>query len=124
MIHIRKGQLNRIGLSLRELSIATDPEEYRFDFVSENSKDVSRSVTLTPVSSTVRLQVFEIWEPVPPAQKPLPPSLEFPLTGYYNYEVYQTASNNLVEVGLLKVVGEDEVIQEYIEQGNSQVYGG
>lgn len=115
MIHIRKNQLNKIALSLSELSISTDPQEYRFEFTSENSKDISYSLTLEPVSSTERLQVFEIEEGV---------DITFDKVGYYNYEVYQTTGNNLVETGLLRVIGEQQVVQQHISSANQQVYGG
>lgn len=110
--------MNLIGLSLRELSIDGDPEEYRFEFTSENSKDVKVILTKIPSSSTNRLQVFSIPEGV--GYTPV----DFPITGYYSYEVYQTTGNNLVEVGLLRVIGEGEVVQEHISTANQQVYGG
>lgn len=114
MINIRKGQLNKVGLSLSELSIVGDPEEYRFELKSENSKDVTHTFTKTPVSSTSRMQLFEITEPT---------DVAFTLTGYYTYEIYQTTANNLVEVGLLRVVAENEEVQEYEPSGTDQVYG-
>ncbi len=114
MIHIRKGQINKVGLSLQELSVIGDPEEYRFELKSENSKAIAHTLTLTPDSSTARMQVFEIEEGV---------DVTFTSEGFYSYEIYQTTANNLVEVGLLRVVGADEVVIEYPQSGNAQVYG-
>lgn len=115
MIHVYKDQINKIGLTLSELSVPGDPEEYRFEFTSENSKDVKYSLTLTPTSSTKRLQIFDIEEGE---------DVIFDLPGFYSYEVYQTAANNLVEVGLLRVIAEEETAQEYISTSKAQVYGG
>lgn len=115
MIHIRKNLLNKIGLTLRELSIEGEPEEYLLNFVSENSKDVTCSIITVPVSSTNRLQVFEFTEGT---------DITFENTGFYSYDVYQTTSNNFVETGLVRVIGEDEVVQEHISTVIQQVYNG
>lgn len=114
MIHIRKDRVNRVSLSLSELSICGDPEEYRFELKSENSNDIAYTFIKEPVSSTSRLQTFEIEEGV---------DVTLPLGGYYSVEIYQTAANNLVEVDLLRVATEDETTQEYTDTSTSQVYG-
>ena len=115
MIHITKDQLNKIDLTLRELSILTDPEEYHFIFTSEDSKDIVVELTTEPTTSTERIQTFEITEGT---------DVTFDLPGYYSYEVYQTAQNNLVETGLLRVLGAEEAPIVYPESGKTQVYGG
>lgn len=115
MINILKGQVNRVSLSLSELSITGDPEEYRFELKSESSKDITHSFILEPVSSTSRAQVFEIEEGV---------DVVFTVDGYYSYEVYQTNANNLVEVGLLRVITDQSDAQQYPNTSISQVYGG
>jgi hypothetical protein len=114
MISIVKGTLNKLGLSVSELSNCDEPFEYRIDFVSENSEDLKYSVTKTPTNASNRLQIFEIEEGV---------DVTFALDGYYSYEVYQTTSDNLVEVGLLRVVSQEVAVPTIPESKNPQVYG-
>ena len=113
MVTIKKGILNKIGFSLSELSICGEPEEYRMEFISENTKDLQYSITKTPINISTRLQVFEIDEPT---------EIDFAVEGYYAYEIYQTTSDNLVEIGILRVEGADEVIQTITNSKNPQVY--
>jgi len=96
---INKGIVNVVGFSLKELANCDEPFEYRMVFTSENSKDVELTLIKTPISSSDRLDVFEIDEPN---------EIDFPLEGYYHYNIYQTTSDNLVETGILKVEGADE----------------
>lgn len=113
MVTIRKDMLNRVGFSLSELSICGEPAEYRMIFTSENSEGLSYQITKTPVNASQRLQVFEIEEGV---------DVDFAAEGYHTYEIYQTQSNNLVEVGLLRVQGTIEQIQTVSTVKNPQVY--
>lgn len=96
---INKGIVNVVGFSLRELSICDEPFEYKLIFTSENTKDIQLPIVKTPISSTPRLDVFELDEPN---------EIDFPVDGYYSYEIFQTTSGNLVETGILKVIGEEE----------------
>jgi hypothetical protein len=105
--------LNRVGFSLSELSICGEPAQYRMVFKSENSEAVSYEITKAPVNASQRLQVFEIEEGV---------DVDFAAEGYYSYEIYQTQSNNLVEVGLLRVQGPIEQVQTVSTVKNPQVY--
>lgn len=114
MINIRKGQVNVVLLSLSELSICGDLQEYRFELKSENSKDIAFAFTKQPVSSTSRGQRFEIEEGV---------DVTLPLGGYYSCEIYQTTANNLVEVDLLRVAVDEDTTQAYNDTSTSQVYG-
>ena len=81
---------------------------------SENSDDINYELIKTPVNLGSRLQVFEIEEGT---------EIDFSLEGYYNYEIYQTTSNNLVEVGLLRVQQESPTEQILTNHTNIQVYG-
>lgn len=114
MINIRKGQVNRVGLSLSELSIPGDPETYRFELKSENSEAITHTFIKSPILTSQRIQIFEIEEGV---------DVTLTLNGYYSYEIYQTTGNNLVEVGLLRVANEDDTTQKYTDSTKSQVYG-
>lgn len=115
MINIQKGTLNRVGFSLSELSICGEPFEYRMEFKSENSEDINYQLIKTPLNLSNRLQMFEIDEGN---------EIDFELEGYYTYEIYQTASNNLVEIGLLRVVGPATQEQVMSQAINPQVYAG
>lgn len=106
--------VNKVGFSLRELSICGEPFEYRMEFKSENSEAVNYSLVKTPINLSERLQIFEIDEGN---------EIDFELTGYYAYEIFQTTSNNLVEVGLIRVEG-SEVQDQTMNAQNPQVYGG
>jgi hypothetical protein len=114
MINIRKGQVNRVALSLSELSILTDPDTYRFELKSENSEAIAHTFTKTPIIASERVQIFEIEEGV---------DVTLTLGGYYSYEIYQTTANNLVEVGLLRVATDADTTQKYTDSTKSQVYG-
>jgi hypothetical protein len=113
MITIVKGLVNKVGLSLSELSICGEPTEYRMEFKSENSPDIFLSLVKSPINLSNRLQIFEIEEGQ---------DISFDIEGYYSYEVYQTTSNNLVETGLLKVEGPSTVGQVVTTNQNVQVY--
>ena len=113
MVTITKGILNKIGFTLSELVICEEAMEFKFVFTSENSKDVTYEITLTPLNVSERLQVFELDEPT---------DIDFALEGYYSYEVYQTTSNNLVETGLIRVEGASETTQQLTNTKNPQVY--
>lgn len=115
MVTIKKGIVNFVGFTLSELSICGEHAEYRMEFTSENSEDVKYILTKTPINSSKRLQEFEIDEGA---------EVTFALEGYYSYEIYQTTSNNLVEVGLLRVFGSESTTQVVTESTNPQVYGG
>ncbi len=106
--------VNKVGFSLRELSICGEPFEYRMEFKSENSEAISYTLTKTPINLSERLQIFLIDEGV---------EIDFELTGYYSYEIYQTTSNNLVEVGLIRVKGKQFPEQTINNATNPQVYG-
>ena len=101
-------------MTLSELSICEDVQEYRFKFTSENSNDYVEELVASPTNTSGRLQVFNIEEGV---------DITFPHCGYYSYEVYQTTQNNLVEVGLLRV--RENVTSSPIVtfDQNVQVYG-
>jgi len=105
--------LNKVGFTLSELSICGEPAEYRMVFVSENSKDVTYELTKIPINLSTRLQVFEIDEGT---------EIDFAVEGFYTYEIYQTQSDNLVEVGLLRVQGAGENLQTVTTTKNPQVY--
>ena len=106
--------VNKIGFTLKELSFCGEPFEYRMEFKSENSEAVSYELTKTPINLGERLQVFEIDEGN---------EIDFELTGYYAYEIYQTTSNNLVEVGLLRVESQEVQDPTINNAQNPQVYG-
>jgi hypothetical protein len=98
MITVVKGQSNRLGFTLEELAIKSEPRIYVFSFVSENSPSVEVSMTREPDNAGQRLQIFEITEG---------DDITFPLEGFYSFEVKQSTSGNLVETGLLLVEGEE-----------------
>ncbi len=106
--------MNKIGFSLKELSLCNEPLEYRMVFISENSDQVKYELTKQPVNLSSRLQVFEIAE----GQE-----IDFAVDGYYSYEIYQTTSNNLVEVGLLRVYSDSDISQIITISKDPQVYG-
>jgi hypothetical protein len=114
MITIRKNMINRVGFSLSELSIFGEPSEYRMEFTCEDSNVIKYTLTKTPVNVSNRLQEFEIVEGV---------EIDFEVTGFYSYEIYQTTSDNLVEVGLLRVIGTPNEIQTVQNSKSPQVYG-
>lgn len=114
MVTITKGTVNKVGFSLRELSICGEPFEYRMEFKSENSEAVSYELTKTPINLSERLQIFLIDEGT---------EIDFELTGFYAYEIYQTTSNNLVEVGLMRVEGPELQDPTINNAKNPQVYG-
>lgn len=114
MVTIKKGILNRVGFSVKELANCEDPMEFTFRFTSENSEGIVQEITMSPVNLGSRLQVFEITEGT---------DVIFDLEGYYSYEIRQTAQNNLVEVGLVRVEGEDENNPTFTTSKNTQVYG-
>lgn len=107
--------VNKVGFSLRELSFCGEPFEYRMEFKSENSDAINYQLIKTPINLSERLQIFEIDEGN---------EIDFELTGYYSYEIFQTTSNNLVEVGLLRVEKEDSEDPTMNYTKNPQVYGG
>jgi len=112
---ITKGTLNRVGFSLAELAIWTDPMEFRIVLISENSPLLNYELIKTPINAGKRLQIFEIDEGV---------EIDFAAEGYYSYQIYQTAANNLVEVGLLRVEGVEEQLPTITSSKNPQVYAG
>lgn len=114
MVTIKKGELNTVGFSVSELSNCGEPFEYRFELVSEDSEAITFSFVKTPINASSRLQIFEIDEPT---------DVAFQVEGYYSYSIYQTTSNNLVEIGLLRVVGDEETPQTVTDSTNPQVYG-
>lgn len=115
MVTIRKNIVNIVGFSLSELSFCDEPLVYRMVFKSENSEGVQYTLEKEPVNISNRLQVFHIEEGT---------EIVFELEGYYSYEIYQTESDNLVETGLLRVVGENFQEQKVTDSVNPQVYAG
>ena len=106
--------LNKVGFTLSELAICEDTMEFKMVFTSEDSEAVKYELTKTPINLGPRLQIFEIDEGT---------EIDFAIEGYYSYEIYQTTANNLVEVGLLRVVGSDFIEQTIPTSINPQVYG-
>lgn len=106
--------LNKVGFTLSELSICSEPLEYELKFTSEDSEDIQYTLVRIPANLSQRLQIFEITEGV---------DVTFEVEGYYSYEIRQTTSGNLVEVGLLRVEGENAVEQVITTATNPQVYG-
>lgn len=113
MVTIKKNMVNKVGFTLSELSICGEPAEYRMVFTSQDSEGVTYELTKTPVNTGSRLQIFEIEEGV---------EVDFQLEGYYSYEIYQTQSDNLVEVGLLRVARTITTPQTVSTSTNPQVY--
>jgi hypothetical protein len=114
VVTIKKGIINKLGFTLNELIICDENMEFLFKFTSENSAQFTYEVIKSPINISQRLQIFEFDEPN---------DIAFEFEGYYSYEIYQTTSNNLVEVGLLRVEGDSEQMQQLTNAKNPQVYG-
>ena len=123
MMLIQQNQLNKIALTLSELANENLPNYWLFVFKLEQSQgdeEYSKRVQLPDLSvSTERYNYFELTEGT---------DVDFDLVGFYEYYVYQMPNNTstneldgeLVEVGKMKLVGEDEL--EYVHSVSTNTY--
>ena len=122
MITINKGEANTFDLTLSEKATLTNPF-YLFVFQSDITKDYTRKVIADTSLYARRFNRFEITEGT---------DITFNPTGFWHYKVYeQTSSTNtdetqstgLVEVGKLKVIGDDTTRAKHSTTRTYKAYG-
>ncbi len=126
MILLRQGQLNKIALTLTELSNPLNPNYWLFVFKLEQSQgdeEYSKRVQFPDLNTaTTRYNYFEITEGT---------DITFDLVGDYQYFVYQMPNDTstdegdgeLVEQGKMRLLGTDDTDYVYSVSSNTYING-
>ena len=96
------------------MSRCADADTYRFVFTFQESDNYTLETTLSPLTASKRLQLFDIAET---------DTFLFTFTGYYFYKIHQTTSNNVVETGLAFVYDDEVEAPAHINTQTPLVYG-
>jgi hypothetical protein len=105
MILLTKNQSNQFALTLSELANESEPSNWLFRFRKEQSKSSYEYLLflVDESTNTERYNLFTLIEPT---------DVDFPLTGDYEYEVYQMPDTNdtdysrgtRVEIGKMRLL--------------------